>query len=472
MNALSSLRTGLSSKLFHLKQSPVARIIGFAAASVFAVGQLCAQVTLTTIHSFHGSDGSYPRAGLLRASDGYFYGTTSQGGTGVSGPAGTVFRIGSDGSFTNLISFAFQVTGDTPYGGVIEGSDGYLYGTTRGTGSYDGNIYRIARDGSSFTNLHTLLGAFFGSDGAHPQCNLLEVGDGYLYGTTIDNAAGGSGIVFRITPSGSIYTNLETIPGSSTAGLTLGGDGNIYGVTSAKVFRVTSSNTALATYTFNTTPDGNSPFAALVKGADGNLYGVATIGGANGNGTVFRITGGNSLSNLHSFDNTVDGYGPLGTLVLGSDGNFYGTTPNGGTNGAGTIFRISPGGAFATLYSFGYSTVDGYSPDAALVQGSDGSFYGTTFSGGTNNLGTVFKFTVPLGSQANQIPAFGLNGTNAVITITTIAGSKYQLQSSTSMTSSWSNAGSPIVGIGGPQTVTNSSPVLPGGKFYRFQITP
>jgi len=77
-----------------------------------------------------------------------------------------------------------------------------------------------------------------------------------------------------------------------------------------------------------------------------------------------------------------------------------------------------------------------------------------------------------LGSQANQIPAFGLNGTNTVITITTIAGSKYQLQSSTSMTSSWSNAGSPIVGIGGPQTVTNSSPVLPGGKFYRFQITP
>jgi uncharacterized repeat protein (TIGR03803 family) len=383
-----------------------------------------------------------------------------------------VFRIGSDGSFTNLISFSSQVTGDTPYGGVIEGSDGYLYGTTRGFGSYGGNIYRIARDGSSFTNLHTLLG-YFSGDGAHPKCNLLEAGDGYLYGTTGDDGAGGNGIVFRITPSGSIYTNLETLPGGSTAGLTIGGDGNLYGVTSANVFRVTSSNTALATYTFNTTPDGNSPIGALVKGADGNLYGTANSGGAHGNGTVFRITGGNSLLNLHSFgDSAGDGYSPLGTLVLGSDGNFYGTTPAGGAQGYGTIFRISPGGVLTNLYSFAFSTVDAYSPNAGLVQGSDGSFYGTTFSGGSNNFGTVFKFTVPLGSPANQIPAFGLNGTNAIITITTVAGSKYQLQSSTSLTSSWSNAGSPIVGIGGPQTVTNSGPVSPVGKFYRFQITP
>jgi uncharacterized repeat protein (TIGR03803 family) len=305
MNAFSPIKTGFSPELFSLRQSRItalkschknrangiARIIAIVGASVFAVGQLCAQVTLTTIHTFKGSDGSHPRAALLRADDGYFYGTTSQGGSGVANPAGTVFRIGSDGSFTNLVSFSFQVTGDTPYGGVIEGSDGYLYGTTRGTGSYDGNIYRIGRDGSSFTNLHTLLGYFFGNDGAHPECNLLEAGDGYLYGTTFDNAAGGNGIVFRITPSGSIYTNLESLPGGSTAGLVSAG-GNLYGVTSANVFRVTSSNTALATYTFNSTPDGTSPFGALVKDADGNLYGTATTGGAHGNGTFFRITEG------------------------------------------------------------------------------------------------------------------------------------------------------------------------------------
>jgi len=105
---------------------------------------------------------------------------------------------------------------------------------------------------------------------------------------------------------------------------------------------------------------------------------------------------------------------------LGSDGNFYGTTPNSGTNSVGTVFRMSPDGTFSNIYNFTFRS--GCSPASGLVQGSDGSFYGTTFQGGSNSVGTVFKLTVPLASPANRIPALGLNTTNVLITISTVAG--------------------------------------------------
>ena len=156
---------------------------------------------------------------------------------------------------------------------------------------------------------------------------------------------------------------------------------------------------------------------------------------------------------------------------MGSDGNFYGTTPNSGTNSVGTVFRIGPDGTFSNIYNF--TLRSGCSPASGLVQGSDGSFYGTTFQGGSNSVGTVFKLTVPLASPANRIPALGLNTTNVLITISTVAGEKYQLQTNGSIFSnSWANVGGPFVGIGGPQTVTNPMAPSLSHLFYRFQISP
>ncbi|HEV2177823.1 MAG TPA: choice-of-anchor tandem repeat GloVer-containing protein [Terriglobia bacterium] len=146
-------------------------------------------------------------------------------------------------------------------------------------------------------------------------------------------------------------------------------------------------------FSFDYTPVGAQPFATLVQANDGNLYGTTTTGGANlYYGTVFKITPGGTLTTLHSFDFT-DGYYRYGVLVQATDGNFYDTTQEGGATGNGTVFKISPSGNLATLYSFCAQSgcADGSLPHAGLIQATDGNFYGTTFSGGANSYGTVFK---------------------------------------------------------------------------------
>jgi uncharacterized repeat protein (TIGR03803 family) len=151
-------------------------------------------------------------------------------------------------------------------------------------------------------------------------------------------------------------------------------------------------------YSFNTGPEGQNP-VGLIQGGDGNFYGITSKGGTSNLGTVFEITSAGVETVLHSFvGGATDGSLPAGALIQGSDGNFYGTTSNGGTNGYGTVFRITPAGIETVLYSFAGGTTDGISPSAALIQGSDGNFYGTTQAGGTSNSGTVFKIT-PLGVE-------------------------------------------------------------------------
>ena len=143
-------------------------------------------------------------------------------------------------------------------------------------------------------------------------------------------------------------------------------------------------------YSFNG-PDGGNPSAALVQGADGNFYGTTQYGGTYGEGTVFRMTTNGTLTTLLSFHYSNGAY-PHAGLVQGADGNFYGTTASGGTYGDGTVFRMTTNGTLTTLASFNYS-VNGGSPYAGLLQGTDGNFYGTTEDGGTYGDGTVFRMT-------------------------------------------------------------------------------
>jgi uncharacterized protein (TIGR03437 family) len=146
---------------------------------------------------------------------------------------------------------------------------------------------------------------------------------------------------------------------------------------------------------FNGT-NGAAPLGALVQGTDGNFYGTTAVGGASvsSGGTVFKITPEGTLTTLYSFcslTNCADGANPHAGLIQASDGNFYGTTYVGGTPGVGTVFKITPGGALTTLHSF--MGTDGEEPEGGLIQASDGDFYGTTVNGGTNQAGTVFKIT-------------------------------------------------------------------------------
>jgi len=186
------------------------------------------------------------------------------------------------------------------------------------------------------------------------------------------------------------------------AGLVQGSDGNFYGTTTAggtggggAVFKLTSTGALTTLHSFNTLAfvnDGLTPNASLVVGNDGNFYGTTTYGGAYDYGTVFKITPSGTLTILYSFDNT-DGAYPDAALVKGSDGNFYGTTTHGGGAGSqGTVFKITPTGALTILHSFN-GTTNGLLPEGGLVLASNGSFYGTTVNGGLNSYGTAYTIT-------------------------------------------------------------------------------
>jgi uncharacterized repeat protein (TIGR03803 family) len=181
------------------------------------------------------------------------------------------------------------------------------------------------------------------------------------------------------------------------AGLVLGSDGNFYGTTlyggdsnnDGTVFKITPAGVFTTLVAFNGA-NGSDPYAGLILGSDGDFYGTTQYGGSDDRGTVFKMTPVGALTTLVSFD-IDDGEFPIGALVQGSDGNFYGTTSLGGSGSYGTVFVMTPAGALSTLYSF--SGADGNGPSEALVQGSDGNFYGTTETGGSGNRGTIFEIT-------------------------------------------------------------------------------
>jgi len=370
------------------------------AVAIFGVAS--ARANSVPLYSFSGNDGAYPYAGLVQSSDGNFYGTTAGGG---ANGAGTVFKITSGGSLITLYSFSGS-DGTGPRAGLLQGSDGNFYGTTTFGGSSDyGTVFRITSGGTL-----TTLYSFGGSDGAYPHSGLVEANAGDFYGTTF---AGGDGYgtVFKITSGGSL-TTLHIFSGSDGAypyaGLARAG-GHFYGTTYigpqagtgylGTVFKITSGGSFTTLHIFD--GNGSLPYGGLVQGSDGDLYGTTSDNDSLGPtifGTVFKITSGGSFTLLHMFNNS-DGGLPSAGLVQGSDGNFYGTTTQGGTSvncggGCGTVFKMTSGGSLTTLYSFNHS--DGAHPFAAVVQGSDGSLYGTTAQGGASGFGTVFKI-IPAG---------------------------------------------------------------------------
>lgn len=326
------------------------------AAMIFCAAILApAQTTFTSLFSFAGSNGANPRAvNLVQGPDGYLYGTTQ-----VSiGTNGTVFKITTAGALTTLHTFCTSgypcADGATPYPGVMLASNGNFYGTTFGEGANgDGTVYQITNAGT-FSTLH----AFDGTDGTEPEVGLIQATNGDLYGTTTEGGTSGEGTIYQITTTGTLSSLLS----------------------------------------FNGT-NGIYPDARLVQGTNGDFYGTTLEGDAN-SGTIFKITAAGELTTLHKFDGT-DGAGPTGALIQASNGNLYGTTQNDGANGGGTVFQITPTGTFKTLYSFCAKTdcADGSSPYAGLIQATDGNLYGTTFGGGANETscnggcGTLFKIT-------------------------------------------------------------------------------
>ncbi len=405
-------------------------VVLFCAAA--AIASPAQSVVFTTLANFDGANGANPgNMAFVLGTDGNFYGTTEAGGIYdsecVSGSCGTVFRITREGALTTLYSFCAQpgcLDGSFPIAGLVQGSDGNFYGTTElgGTGSWAayGTVFKISREGA-LTTLYSFCSQRNCVDGLMPVSPLLQGTDGNFYGTTVGGGAGncpdmGCGTVFKITSSGALTTLYGFHGADGTepdGGLVQGRDGNFYGTTHwggssahpwGTVFKISPAGALTTLYSFCSQPnctDGDQPLAGLVQASDGNFYGTTAHGGASGDhGTVFKITPAGELTSLYSFcsqPNCRDGDLPVAGLVQASDGNFYGTTYSGGSNsncsnGCGTVFKITPAGALTTLHSF--NSTDGANPYGGLVQAPNGFFYGTTSAGGSYGSGTVFRLAV------------------------------------------------------------------------------
>jgi uncharacterized repeat protein (TIGR03803 family) len=249
--------------------------------------------------------------------------------------------------------------GSAPEAGLILGTDGFFYGTTAFGGTNDfGAVFRVNSAGVH-TNLHRFTGR---ADGEFPEAPLIQASDGNFYGTTQLGGASDAGVVFKITPAGTLTTLWQ----------------------------------------FTGLADGSEPIAALVQGIDGNFYGTASQGGTHFAGTVFRITPAGVFTNLYSFTGGADGGNPDAGLIQSLDGNFYGTTSTGGPGSYGTIFKITPTGIFTNLYNFTGGAGDGSNPEAELIQVNSTNFLGTTYLGGTSNNGVVFQLTLT-GTGSNLV---------------------------------------------------------------------
>ncbi len=387
-------------------------------------------VTFSTLYSFTGgSDGSVPTGTLVQGrSDGNLYGTTFSGGGGRSFydyrgtiGIGTVFRIDLAGNETVLYAFNYQDLPSLCEGGLTQGSDGNFYGAMTGYfgGNYAGEQFKVTPAG-----VETILAedvAVDIGDELRFECGLTELSDGYLYEWTEEGALlppyqveQGPGL-----PTPALGT--PPVIGLSSAYILQVSDDTFYimewGDGSGDIIKVVAGTaTSLGSVGGYLQLPGNLPIfggsfgGPLIQGTDGNLYGTAAAGGSgsgacpNGCGTVLRVTPAGVITVLYSFGgNAADGQTPSGALIQGIDGNFYGLTLAGGNTppgsatpncNCGTIFRITPAGEETVLYSFGTYANDGKLPSGALLQASDGNFYGTTQSGGASNDGTVFKLVV------------------------------------------------------------------------------
>ena len=423
---------------------------------VVSAGALWASAqTFKSLVSFSGTNGSQPATPLVQGFDGNLYGVTYGGGnvepqcsTSLSSAGcGTVFRVTPAGVLTTLYAFCAQsgcTDGINPTGLAV-GTDGNFYGTTASGGSNGkGTIFKITPAGA-LTTLHN----FADTDGSSPAGTMAGSSAGTFFGVTANGGTNSWGTVFKITTTGT-FTSLFDFNlsngGTPESGLVLGTDGNFYGTTffggtstactygCGTVFKITPAGVLTTLHSFIST-DGESPFGQLVQGIDGNFYGTTSQGGLSdcsslddGCGTVFKITRTGTLTTLASFDST-NGGEPSG-LFQATDGNFYGTTVIGGSSttcdgGCGTLYSVTSTGTLTTLRNF--AKADGAAPGAAPSQSTNGTLYGTTQSGGSkcspNGCGTVYSLSVSLGAFVETLPASGKVGAAVIILGSGLRGS-------------------------------------------------
>jgi uncharacterized repeat protein (TIGR03803 family) len=378
---------------------------------------------------FNGTNGYGPTGGLIEGSNGVFYGTTFVGGLGftqntIFNGEGEVFSV-SNGIVTSLHSFFSGTSeGRRPHCRLIKGQDGLFYGTTAFGGAHDkGTIFKITTDGTL-----TTLASLDGTNGESPWAGLVQASDGTLYGTAEFGGNYNQGTVFQLATNG-ILTAVVHFDGTN----------------------------------------GANPLAPLTMGPDGNLYGTASGGGTNdlNYGTIFKISATGDLTTVLDFNGT-NGSVPSAGLTLASDGNLYGSTAHGGDTynpasaGWGTLFQLTTNGGLTTLASF--NGTNGTTP-WSLLEGPNGSFYGTTQQGGVGTRGTIYRLS-PLSPILLHLAQ---TGANLLLTWTAVPGQSYQPQYKGNLSdTNWTSLGPPLTATNISATASDSITGIQ--RFYRVAL--
>jgi len=380
--------------------------------------------TQTVAYSFCASsncaDGSAPNSLLMMAADGNYYGTTTGGGANNTG---AIFQFNPRTStYQVLYSFCSQTAcadGQSPYSGLVQDAQGNLWGTTlQGGANLEGTIYEITT-GGVFNVVYSFCSQSGCTDGDTPFGGLTLASDGNLYGMTFGSGNSYDSVIYRITPDGT-YTELYSWctlescdDGWEPYGdMVQGSDGNLYGTTSVGgsqnggvVFSMgTDGSNYTVLYPFcslSNCADGGAPgYGKLVQASDGSFYGQAQQGGVNGAGTIFKVTPAGTYTDIYDYCSATgcaDGGSPNNsTLIYGSDGNLYGVAAGYGVYGNGAFFELSSANAYTNWYSFCAlnSCPDGSQPNGGVIQAQDGSFYGVTQGGGANQQGVIYNLAL------------------------------------------------------------------------------
>lgn len=362
----------------HRTNSSIKLALAIAAVCAFFATTLAAQ-TETVLHNMKNKEGVSPLLGVIFDSSGNIYGVAGEGGASNNGSVFELSPSGTSWTEKTLYSFKGGSDGGTPVGTLIFDSTGHLYGTTKLGGSHGvGVVYKLTKSGTTWSE--SVVHNFGGSgDGQFPIGNVIIDSSGNLYGTTEGGGSHGNGteitggIAYKLAPKSS------------------------------------GGWTETIMHSFGGSADGISPRANLVKDSSGNFYGTTLLGGSHSAGTVFKLApksgGGWTETVLHSFNpvfnfGSTDGANPSAGLILDSSGNLYGTTVGGGDGGGGVAFKLTHSGSTwtaTTLFPFSHSFYQASFPYSGLIFDASGNLYGTTLTGSGfccgGFSGSVFELT-------------------------------------------------------------------------------
>jgi uncharacterized repeat protein (TIGR03803 family) len=356
-------------------------------------------------HSLTMSFGSQPKGTLLQVSNGKMYGMTTQGSI-ENEISGVIFEYDSaTNEYIILHNFFDSDTyiGYSPYGDLIEASNGNFYGMARGVGDYDPSIlfeYNIS------TNTFTNLVDFSDIVGEKPYGSLLQATNGKLYGLTSEGGANYWGVLFEYDLTTNTYTKKVDFNATGNGGVRPKGslvqatNGKLYGMASESgannngvIFEYDiATNTYTKKIDFDATNDGSTPqYGSLIQATDGKFYGMSKYGGINSKGVIFEYDNvTNTITKRHEFDSDNGEY-PYGSLIQMTNGKLYGMTFSGGTEDKGVLFEFDPvSSTFVNKYNF--NSVFGNYPYGSLLLADDGKLYGMTSEGGQGHNGVIFSY--------------------------------------------------------------------------------